>query len=325
MIKNLLDLEQTKVSCDLKDYSMMIVGESGIGKTELAVDIYGRDRTLVLAFESSISGISDIYGVEIDSYSTLMSYLLQLQNPSVREKFDTIVIDTIFLLDHYIEKSITDAYNVDILSDALKYNKAYKIVDKRFLDILKKLQKMGYTLCYIAHPAMKKVKVRENEIETYVPKVSDRVKNLLLPEVDIRLFCFTDENNDRKIATRKSFVYPDARCRVAELSPVIDFNAKTLHEEFKKAMTDKSEKGGTVVAKKEKEKEESASFEELMNKVKELGQKATEKNKVAEANKILASNLGRTDDGTPRKLSDITPTMTETLKVIVLELENLLK
>ena len=59
-IMNLLDLQPTVVSRDLKDYSMMITGASGIGKTELAVNIYGKERSLVLAFENSIKGISGI-------------------------------------------------------------------------------------------------------------------------------------------------------------------------------------------------------------------------------------------------------------------------
>ena len=42
-IMNLLDLQPTVVSRDLKDYSMMITGASGIGKTELAVNIYGKE------------------------------------------------------------------------------------------------------------------------------------------------------------------------------------------------------------------------------------------------------------------------------------------
>ena len=234
-IMNLLDLQPTVVSRDLKDYSMMITGASGIGKTELAVNIYGKERSLVLAFENSIKGISGIYGVDVDSYATLSSYVTQLENPQMREKFDTVIIDTLFLLDHCIEKSITDAYGVDLIKDALKWNAGFKIVDKKFLSILKRLQKAGYTLCYIAHPTTKKIKINGVEIDTLEPKVSNRIKDLLMPEIDIRLFCFTDNENNRKIATQQT-VYYDARCRVAEMTPLLDFDAELLKQEFAKGI-----------------------------------------------------------------------------------------
>ena len=40
---------------------------------------------------------------------------------------------------------------------------------------------------------------------------------------------------------------------------------------------------------------------------------------------IILNNLGRDDDGKPRTLADITPQMKETVKSIIVELENLVK
>ena len=324
-IMNLLDLQPTVVSRDLKDYSMMITGASGIGKTELAVNIYGKERSLVLAFENSIKGISGIYGVDVDSYATLSSYVTQLENPQMREKFDTVIIDTLFLLDHCIEKSITDAYGVDLIKDALKWNAGFKIVDKKFLSILKRLQKAGYTLCYIAHPTTKKVKINGVEIDTLEPKVSNRIKDLLMPEIDIRLFCFTDNENNRKIATQQT-VYYDARCRVAEMTPLLDFDAELLKEEFAKGIDRKQANGGVVVDKLEKVEEVERTFEETMEYLtKELATKAQEQGKMADANRIIVSTLGRDEEGKPRTLAQATPAMIGALNTIIAELELILQ
>ena len=324
-IMNLLELQPTVVSRDLKDYSMMITGASGIGKTELAVNIYGKERSLVLAFENSIKGISGIYGVDVDSYATLSSYVTQLENPQMREKFDTVIIDTLFLLDHCIEKSITDAYGVDLIKDALKWNAGFKIVDKKFLSILKRLQKAGYTLCYIAHPTTKKVKINGVEIDTLEPKVSNRIKDLLMPEIDIRLFCFTDNENNRKIATQQT-VYYDARCRVAEMTPLLDFDAEILKEEFAKGIDRKQANGGLVVDKLEKVEEVERTFEETMEYLtKELATKAQEQGKMADANRIIVSTLGRDEEGRPRTLAQATPAMMGALNTIIAELELILK
>lgn len=185
-------LEKKGVSKNLKDYSMLLIGESGIGKSPLALDIYGKDRTLALAFEDSYKGIDGAYVVNVNNYSELVAYIAQLEKPSLKEKFDTIIIDTLFLLDHCIEKAICDSYGVELLGDALEYNRAYKIVDTKFLNIIKRLQRAGYTLCYIAHPKVVKKKVGKKEYDTFEAKVSNRVKDLLLSELDIRLYCYVE-------------------------------------------------------------------------------------------------------------------------------------
>lgn len=324
MIKQLLNLEQTKVSKDIKDYDMLIYGESGIGKSEFVLDLYGRERTLALAFEDSYTGISGAYAVDIDGFPTLQAYLMQLKNPEVRKKFDTIVIDTLFLLDHCIEKSICDSYGVELLGDALKYNKAYKIVDKKFLDVIKQLQKMGYTLVYVAHPVSKKVKIGDKEIDKLEPRVSDRIKSLLLPEVDIQLFCYTDVEGNRKIATQKS-QYWDARCRVAEMTPCLDFDADLLREEFAKGMDKKAQAGEILIDKKEEPAQDEKSYEELMEYLmQDLAKKCGEENKMQDANRIITKHLGRDSNGDIRKLTDITPDMINVVKAIIIELEGLL-
>lgn len=324
-IIQLSDLQPKGVSQDLKDYSMLIVGESGIGKSELALEIYGKERTLALAFEDSYKGINGVYAVNVANYSELTAYIGQLENPKMREKFDTIIIDTLFLFDHCIEKSITDAYGVELLSDALEYNKAYKIVDRRFLSILKRLQKAGYTLCYIAHPKEIKKKINGKEYITYKAKVSNRVEDLLLSELDIRLFCYIDKEGNRKIGTQKNMNY-DARCRVSELPTVIDFNADALKKAFAEGIKKKQQNGEKIIDKIEKEESKERTFKESMIYLKEILQvKAEEQNKLKEAGMIITSNLGRDNDGKPRTLAEATPQMKGAIDTIIVELEALLE
>lgn len=323
-IVNLLDLEKKGVSKKLKDYSMLIVGESGIGKSELALDIYGKDRTLALAFEDSYKGIAGAYAVNVNSYSELMAYVSQLENPAMKEKFDTIIIDTLYLLDHCIEKSIVDSYGVELLSDALEYNKAYKIVDTKFLNVLKRLQRAGYTLCYIAHPKTEKKKINGKEIVSYKAKVSNRVEDLLLSELDIRLFCFIDENGQRKIATKKN-VYYDARCRVAEMPAILDFDAEVLRKAFESAIFEKADKGEKIIEQIEESNEKERTYEEDMAYLKDvLYPKIEGADKLSESSRIITSILGRDNNGKPRTLKDITPAMKGAVDTLIVELEIML-
>ena len=322
-IVNLLDLKPKTVSRDIRDYDMMICGESGIGKSELALKIYGIDKSIAFAFEDSYKGISGAFAVDVDSYATLTAYLSQLENPALKERFDTVIIDTLFLLDHCIEKSITDAYGVDLIKDALKWNAGFKIVDKKFLSVLKRIQKMGYTMCYIAHPTTKKTKVNGVEIDKLEPKVSARIRDLLMPEIDIRLFCFTDSNGERKIATQQSAFW-DARCRVSEMPTLVNFDAEEFRREFALGV-DRKQDANLIIDKNEDAYEEEMTFEEVMEYLtNDLATRCASEGKLTDANRIIISQLGRDEDGNPRTLTNATPEMLGALKTIMIELEVLL-
>lgn len=327
MLVNLLELETSKVSKNIKDFSMLITAESGMGKTPFALELYGKEKTLLLAFEDSAKGITDAFVVIIDSYSTLEFYLNQLLNPEVRKKFDNIIIDTLFHFDFMCEQAVCDSYGVKIVKDALAYNAGYKIIDKNFLSVLKKIQKMGYNMCYIAHPTTKKVKNAQGaEYQKIVPRVSDRVANLLLPEIDIKLFVTYNENGEKSIYTENT-PYFDARCRVSKMPPVLPFNAQILKEEFEKGVEllalESSE--GAIVDTREKQIEIEPTFDELLAEINELGAKAFEIGKGDNANRVVLDVLGYDDNSNPRGLECLTPEMLDAMKVIKYNLMDLIK
>lgn len=321
---NLLELDVVKVSKDICDYSLMLTAPTGYGKTPMLAELYGK-RALILSFENSQKGIAGASAVQIDSYETLMYYVGQLQNPLVREKFDVIVIDTLFLLDYYCEKSVTDAYGKDLLSDCLKWNKAYKIVDKRFLTVIKTLQKMNYSMVYVCHPVEKKVKAPTGQEYTKIePKVSDRIKDLLLPEIDIRLFASYDNEGNKVIYTQSS-PYFDARCRVGEMDAVIPFNATALREAFAEGIERKYQDKDLVVDNiaRKNMAVDSRSFEVVINELMTLGQELEAAGHGMEAQAIVANELGNDDDGNPRNLSSVNEKMTPALEVIIIKLKEL--
>lgn len=324
-IAQLLELEPNKVSSDIRDYSMMLCGPSGIGKTPLVNEVYG-PGTLILAFESSHKGISGAYAVNIDSYATLMAYVQQLENPKVREKFHTIVIDTLYLLDYMCEQSVTNQFGKDLIKDCLAYNQAYKIVDKKFLSVIKRLQKMNYTLVYVAHPVEKKAKLSNGqEIIRYEPKVSERIKTHIIPEIDIRLFALEKEDGSRVLYTRSTPFF-DARCRIGSMPSEIPFDAESLRKAFKEGIETLEQNGGLVTdggIQKYAAVEDNATFEEVMDAIMTLGSKLASEGKGEMANSIVTEELGRDDNGNIRPLSSATKEMLGALKVILVRLQNL--
>ena len=322
---NLLDLDVVRVSRDINDYSLMLTAPTGYGKTPFLAELYG-ERALILSFENSQKGIAGAHAVQIDSYETLSFYLSQLQNPQVREKFDVIIIDTLFLLDYYCEKSVTDAYGKDLLSDCLKWNKAYKIVDKRFLTVIKTLQKMNYNIVYVCHPVEKKVKAPNGQEYVKIePKVSDRIKDLLMPEIDIRLFASFDSEGNKVIYTQAS-PYFDARCRVGEMDAVIPFNASALRQAFSEGIERKISNKELIVDNIERKNmavDNERDFEVVINELVTLGQELEANGLGLQAQTILNGELGTDDEGNQRVLANVTEKMKPTLEVIIINLKEL--
>lgn len=322
---NLLDLEANKVSRNIVDYSFMLTAPTGYGKSPFLAELYG-DKALMLSFDNSHKGIPGIHAVSIDSYQTLTFYLSQLENPLVREKFDVVIIDTLFLLDLMIEKSITESYGKELLSDCLQYNKAYKIVDKRFIDTIKRLQRMNYTIVYSCHPDEKKVKMPDgSEIIRFEPQVSERVKRLLMPEIDIRLFAHYNQAGEKTIFTQAT-PYFDARCRVGNMVDSLPFNVEILKEEFAKGIDKKIKNKDLLVDSLDKRNvvsDEPRDFAVVMEELMRLGNDLAEKQLGTEANLIVNKILGTDDNGNQRTLQNVDVTMTPALETIIIELKSL--
>lgn len=324
-LQNLLDLEVNKVSKNIIDYSTLIVAPSGFGKSPFLAELYG-ERALMLAFENSQKGIGGIHTVNIDSYQTLIYYVNQLCNPMVREKFDVVIIDTLFLMDYMCEKSVTDSYGKDLLGDCLKWNKAYKIVDKKFLSVLKRLQAMNYTLAYACHPTEKKIQLADGrEITRLEPKVSDRVKNLVLPEIDVRLFCYYDSEGNKVIYTEGT-PYFDARVRVGDMDKVIPFEVEALKQKFAEGIERRYGNSNLLVDRlvsKNPVSELPRSFNEVMQEVMELGLELQGLGLSEKANIIVNRELGCDDDGVQRTLADVNENMIPALEAIIVNLKDL--
>lgn len=321
MILDLTQLQGNKVSTELKDYSMLITAPSGFGKTPFLYELFG-ERALFLSFEKSSKGIAGIHSVDVPSYEILNAYVLQLQKPEVREKYDVIVLDTLFLFDQLIEQSINNTYGKELLSDCLQYNKAYKIVDKRCLEAIKKIQRMNYTMVYVCHPVEKKVKINGVEVSKLEPKVSDRIKDLLIPEIDVRLFCYYDQEGNKVIYTTGTH-YFDARVRVGDMDAVVPFDAEIFKRAFEEGihrrvdrsmLVDKLENKNVVAP-------TSRPYEVVMQEIVALGEEFANLGAIEKANSIIFKILGNDDNGNQRTLNNCNEDMVGVLEVIIQELK----
>ena len=149
MYTNLLDLKPNNVSVDLTQYSMVWMGDTGVGKTTTLMrflkELYPDKEPLFLEFEDRFQNIPGIMAVKINSMSDLKSIIGQLRNPELKKRFSCIVLDTLDKYDEFCERYVLENRDAEILKDVGAYGEG----TLRFKSALRNIgviQSLGYTV-----------------------------------------------------------------------------------------------------------------------------------------------------------------------------------
>src|SRR5699024_8152827 len=90
-IMDLLNLEPTKVSKDLKSKIIFFYGDVKSGKTTTASKF---PKALIAATEIGTNALNNVFVQPIQKWGDMNRLLKELKKEPVQEKFETIVIDT---------------------------------------------------------------------------------------------------------------------------------------------------------------------------------------------------------------------------------------
>ena len=147
---------------------------------------------MLLAFEKGYNAIPGAMAQPINSWSEFKKTLKQLANDEVKQKFETIIIDTADLAFDYCEKYICDnavrpdgGFGVDSIGD-IPYGKGYTLVAKEFDDALRSIVQMNYGLVMISHSVDKTFKDENGaEYNQIVPTLGNKARNIVSRMTDI--------------------------------------------------------------------------------------------------------------------------------------------
>lgn len=97
---------------DLTQYSMVWMGDTGVGKTTTLMNflksLYPDKQPLFLEFEDRFQNIPGIMAVKIDTMADLKSVIGQLRNPEFKKRFSCIVIDTLDKFEESCERYVLE-------------------------------------------------------------------------------------------------------------------------------------------------------------------------------------------------------------------------
>ena len=194
----LLDIKPHQVSRDLRGYSVFLYGAPKTGKTTIACQSPG---ALLLAFEKGYSTIGGVLAQPINSWSEFKKLFVEFKDPAVKERYQTIVIDTADIAYSYCEKYIctreSDAkHSYQNVAD-IPYGKGYSMAMDEFDECIRKILQLGYGLVIISHDQDKTMK-NENgeEYNQIIPTLDKRARLVCERTCDIIGYCREVEDQE---------------------------------------------------------------------------------------------------------------------------------
>lgn len=321
MMINLLDLQPNKVSVDLTQYSMVWMGDTGVGKTTTLMNflksLYPDKQPLFLEFEDRFQNIPGIMAVKIDTMSDLKSVIGQLRNPEFKKRFSCIVINTLDKFEESCERYVLENRDAEILKDVGAYGEG----SLRFKSALRNIgiiQSLGYTVHFIAQSTHSKDFDTKKESDSL--KLNKNTFSYCREAAYLVGYMYK-EKDERFITFKKTDKYPD-------LKDTFGLPDKINVNDLKKSWTKAVEDLGGDFTTKEKTIDKTVpveDFEAIKTKGIELGGLLASNGHLAEATAVLQRNLGLDDNGNVKMFDSLRDTQIDLTKVIVMELEELVE
>lgn len=322
MYINLMDLKPNKVSVNLTQYSMIWMGDTGVGKTTTLMkflkDLVPNKDPFFLEFEDRYQNIPGIMAVKIDTMSDLKSVIGQLKNPMFKEKFSCIVIDTLDKFEEFCEKYVLENRNADILKDVGGYGEG-TLRFKAALRNIGIIQNLGYTVHFIAQSTHSKDFETKQEMDAM--KLSKNTFSYCRETAFLAGYLFKEKDDERYITFKQCDKYPDLKDTFGLPAKINVNDLKTI---WMKAVEDL---GGDFTTNENTidKNIQVEDFESIKQKGIKLGNLLASNGRLDEATAVLQRNLGLDENNRVRMFDSLKDTQVDLTKVIVMELEELIE
>ena len=328
MAIDILGLEPTTISRDLKGKYVLIYGAPKVGKTTFAAQF---KRNLLCAFEMGYNAVAGIYAQPIQKWSDFKLVLRQLEQPAAKEKFDTITIDTVSIAYDLCEQFVCAQNGVQKIPD-IPWGQGWGQVKQEFESSLRKITMLGYGLILITHQEVFKEKTSDKDddegYEIYRPALNKRCYEICNRLVDVIGYIAVEWNGDtpeRYLYTRQT-PHVMAGSRYKYLAPKIKFGYQELVDAIGESI-DMEQKldGAQVVDHTTAVIAEKLDYNQWMQEARDLWVKLVGEGD--DANEEMAKRVLKRVEmifGHPTKISEITEDQVDLLQLVVVDMRDLL-
>ena len=285
------------VAKGLEGKRIMIYGGNNLGKTKQATRM---KKPFYLPFEKGVNAIGGIPFVPINSWADFKKVNKQLTNISTvdkaKELYNTIIFDEVEASAKYCQRYINGLYEVTRLKDGNEGFGLWKEYETEYWEEINKLTGAGYTIIFIAHKT-------ENKDGMTLPKGDKRALEPIIDNCDIVVYVKSNGvNEEGKVINSSGYLAQTdeffARSRFDYIDTYIgNFTAENLEEAVINAIQKQEEIEGVKAVSFNEQKaafeSEKITFDELMIKIGESGEKFIEANKADLLVEIVERHLGK--------------------------------
>jgi hypothetical protein len=321
MAIDILALQPTVISRDLRGKYVMLYGKQKSGKTTAAAQFPG---ALLCAFEKGYNAIGGLMAQDITKWSDFKLVIRQLAKPEAQARFQTVIMDTVAIAWDLCEQFVCAQYGVQKIAD-IPWGGGYTACKKEFESTLRQITQLGYGVVLIAHHSVRMDKTAEGQdIEIISPELPKRAAEICNGIVDIIGYIgseWVDGVNHRYLYTRETPTL-FAGSRFKYLSPKIPFGYNELVNAIAEAI-EKAEQidGVTVVDKAIEIPVEKLDFRVVRAEAEELWTTLIQRNEenIARLLKKIEIIFGRSI-----KLSEVTEDQVDLLELMNIEMRDML-
>lgn len=324
MAINLLNIQPTVVSRDLRGKIVMFYGEPKTGKTTNAVKF---PKSLLLAFEKGYNALNNIMAQPINKWAEFKQVLKQLKEPGVQEKFETIIIDTADIMWDLAEKHVCSREGVEKIGD-IAFGGGYKMVEQEVDECLRSIALMDYGLVMISHAEDKEFTDEAGEsYQKIVPTLPKKARKIVTRMADIIGYSRTiqdEEGNTTVNLYMRGTPRFEAGSRWKYTPLVVEFNYKNLVNAIAEAIG-KQEKEDGITAVDEHvnvyKDNSQYNFDEIKKEINKTIKQiiSIDEDDAVKITKIVDKHLGK-----GRKISDAEEEQVDMLALILDDLKDLL-
>lgn len=280
-------------------------------------------KPLLLAFEVGYHAIPGLYAQDITSWVEMKQVLRELKKPEVREKFQSIIVDTVDIAADSCQKYICNQLGIENIGDGGWTNNGWAKYKKEFEEVFRTLTQLGYSVVFISHDKEKTVKPKNgSEYQQISSSMQSSALAVIENMADIICYAHTVPTSDgdyKRVLTLRSND-ESVRCgsRFRYMPNEIDFSYEALTSALNDAI-DKEEANGAVVVEEKiaapinKEYNFDALMESCKNSINEIINK--NQSNSGKITKIVETYLGK-----GHKLSESTEDQAELIYGISEEL-----